>query len=218
VHPRRTYFFLTTCARQPLPDPAMSPYIGRNIITPPLSSTASGSEDADEERRRELSPSPEVDLSPEFDEMDDDVPMPCTPPGSFSGRIPRVSGDVPRNHRSASPPLEKDEREFTQTAEGLQKRKMSGDLLAADPVEQLMDLDDPSRDDSLFGGEPKTLSATLPAHMVQLASPAMRPTFSLNLKRDGEGDTWAKLDSMLGWDRSPEHIELDELEGLMNEF
>jgi len=192
------------------------------ILTPPsssnASSNASGSEAADEERRRELSPSPDVELFPDFDNMDDDIPMPSTPIGSFTGRFPPTNPSVARHQRSTSPPLEKDEKEFTQTAEGLQKRKLSGDMLSAELVLQEMDLDDTSRDD-LFGGESKTLlSVPLPPHMTLVASPAIRPLFSLSLKKEGEPDNWAKLNSMLEWDRSPENIEIEELEGLLNDY
>lgn len=227
MHPRRTYFYLTTGPHQPLPDPATRPFPVRTVVTPPLSTTTSGSEDADEERRRELSPSPEVDLSsPEFDDMDDDIPMPSTPIGSFSGRYPRLRpGGLTRSARGVSPPLEKDEREFTQTAEGLQKRKLSGDMLAADPVvDHEMDLDDDEadiRDDGLFGAgeEPKTATALGVAHHIALvASPAIRPTFSLlGSKRDGD-ESWAKLDSMVGWDRHPENIDVEEIDGLFSDF
>jgi hypothetical protein len=220
VHPRRTYFYLTTCPHQPLPDPSAVQLLQRTIVTPSLSSGASASEDADEERRRELSPSPEVDLSsPEFDDMDDDVPMPSTPIGSLSGRAPRLSSFMARSHRGTSPPLEKDEKEFTQTADGLQKRKLTGEMKAAasEPVGQVMDLDDSARDYSLFG-EQKAFTAGFIATMDFVTSPAIRPSFPLNLKKDGEAENWAKLDSLLEWDRSPENIELEELDGLLDDY
>ncbi len=197
----------------------MSSFVSRTIITPPLSSSSSGSDAADDERRRELSPSPEVDLSsPEFDDMDDDIPMPSTPPGSFSGRMPRASTDLPRNHRSASPPLEKDEKEFTQTAEGLQKRKLSGSMLSAEPDEREMELDESSHCDPLFGGESKTLAVYMSSQVALMTSPAIQPTFTPSIKRDSEADGLARLDGLLEWDRKPENIELDELEGLMTDF
>lgn len=221
VHPRRTYFYLTTCPHGPLPEPTMAALAAahaRTLVTP---SATSASEDADDERRRELSPSPEVDLSsPEFDDVDDDMPMPATPVGSFSGRqIPTLALPV-QAQRGASPPLEKDEKEFTQTADGLQKRKLSGELLPGKPelVVQSTELDDHSKDDSLFG-EPKPVNASSnPPPMAFMASPAMRPAFSVSTKKEGEMDGWAKLDSLLEWDRSPETIELDELDCLLNDY
>lgn len=169
----------------------------------------------DEERRRELSPSPEVDLSsPEFDDMEDDMPMPLTPVGSFSGRHPVAV----QHQRGASPPLEKDEKEFTQTADGLQKRKLNGELLngKSEPADHAMELEE-HKDDSLFA-EPKVASHHTPSVAFSIASPAMRPTFSLNMKRESEVDSWAKYDSLLEWDRSPETVELDELDCLLGDF
>lgn len=170
------------------------------------------------ERRRELSPSPEVDLSsPEFDDNDDDVAMPTTPIGSF----PRGYGmhrGIP-GRRAASPPLEKDEKEFTQTADGLQKRKLSGDLLSATANSGNMDVDYCVKDDAgLFGEKMSTITYSGPIPFV--TSPAMRPsTMSLNLsKRDADTDNWFKLENMLEWDRSPENIELDELDCLLNDY
>jgi hypothetical protein len=183
------------------------------------------------ERRRELSPSPEVDLSsPEFDDMDDDFAMPSTPIGSFSLRggfymPPRpVHSGSARHGRAVSPPLEKDEKEFTQTADGLQKRRLNGGDLAgpllstsASPVEQagLMSMDLERDEGSLFGGVVMMNAASF------VSSPAIRPstTMSLNFgRKDGEVDSWAKLEGMLEWDRSPENIELEELDGLLDDY
>lgn len=169
--------------------------------------------------------------------MDDDFAMPSTPIGSFSLRggfympprpIPSGSG---RHGRASSPPLEKDEKEFTQTADGLQKRKLNGDLLSsggnAPPVVvEPMDLE---RDEgALFGVMPggaapvavaTGMSSVVPP-MSFVSSPAIRPsTMSLNFgRKDGEMDSWAKFEGMLEWDRSPENIELEELDGLLVDY
>jgi len=228
VHPRRTYFYLTTCPHQPLPDPAHAAALSqlahmRTIISPALSSAASSSEDTDMERRRELSPSPEVDLSsPEFDDMDDDVAMPTTPIGSLSLRGFAAPRCIPgRSNRAASPPLEKDEKEFTQTADGLQKRKLSGDLLSVVTATSVtMDLDYCTKDDSGLFGEKlgSSNSSSMPISFV--TSPAMRPSaMSLNFgKKDSDGEGWLKLEDMSGWDRSPEIMGLDELDCLLTDF
>lgn len=218
MHPRRTYFYLTVCPHQPLPD-AATQLAQRAIATPELSSSTSTSEDAesaDNDRRRELSLSPEVDLSsPEFDDMEEDVPMPGTPMGSVS-----LSRHRPANAMSKQkdePPLEKDEREFTQTADGLQKRKLSGSLLSANPVEHI-DMYDGVQNDLLFG-ESKGLNlapSLLPHHY--MTSPAMRPSLVVATKKDSEAEGWSKLDAMLDWDRSPETVELDELDCLLNDY
>lgn len=151
THPRRTYYYLTTCPNQPLPDPTSEHFIlPRTMATPPISA-ASGpsaiSESLATDHRREMSPSPEIDLDASFDfgievpretpelELDDDFMSPATP-NSFA--YPRA--DDYRSHRShqrgASPPLERDEREFTQTAEGLQKQKNAGNRFMLQPVGQ----------------------------------------------------------------------------------
>ncbi|KAK3332085.1 hypothetical protein B0T19DRAFT_473051 [Cercophora scortea] len=256
VHPRRTYFYLTTCPRLPIPDPAHAAVLishlahSRTIISPSLSSAASNSEDTDMERRRELSPSPEVDLSsPELDDMDDDIAMPTTPIGSLSIRGYGLTGSrlnhslggntgmSGRNHRAASPPLEKDEKEFTQTADGLQKRKLSGDMLSATSSPEQAgsaELDYCTKDDNGLFGEKMMLTSSsttsasasaggnLPNNMSFLTSPTIRPaTMSMTYnmgKRDIEAESWLKLDNMLEWDRSPENIELEELDCLLNDY
>ncbi|KAK4198591.1 hypothetical protein QBC40DRAFT_90633 [Triangularia verruculosa] len=241
VHPRRTYFYLTTCPHQPLPDPAQAATLShlahnRTIISPSISSGASNSEDADSDaiRRRELSPSPEVDLSsPEFDDMDDE--MPSTPIGSYSLPgfcLPPTSHFIAHHlngrsssRRAASPPLEKDEKEFTQTATGLQKRKLNGDLLKANPpapVEQPALVDLEKEEGSLFGGNNTATSSSNNNSGINLSfvsSPAIRSTMYFPITRkDAETESWNKWDSMLEWDRSPENIELDELDGLLSDY
>ncbi|KAI3321105.1 hypothetical protein HD806DRAFT_213095 [Xylariaceae sp. AK1471] len=217
VHPRRTYFYLTTCPHLPLPDPFS---IQRSaIVTPSLSSSGSTTEDTDNDRRRELSLSPEVDLSsPEFDDMEDDYPMPGSSLGSASGRH-RPIHNLSRIHKSEEPPLEKDEKEFTQTADGLQKRKARGELLSATPVDQL-GIDDGMQNEQLFGEPHRTFIPSFLPHMAFMTSPAMRPTLTIPapMKRDGEAEGWSKLDAMLDWDKSPETIELDELDCLLDDF
>ncbi|GKT44106.1 uncharacterized protein ColSpa_04287 [Colletotrichum spaethianum] len=213
IHPRRTYFYLTTCSRQPFPDsPA---YVHRAVISPSLSSIASGSEDGDDVdlRRRELSPSPEVDLSsPEFDDGDDDFAMPTTPVGSLPNNL-RYS----RSHRSASPPLEKDEREFTQTADVLQKRKLARELSSAGNVEQSTSAYESARDDGMF--EEKhgaTVGNGLVLTHQFITSPTIKATAPSSARKETDGDSWFKLGNLLEWDHSPENIELDELDCLLD--
>jgi hypothetical protein len=188
--------------------------------------------------------------SPEFDDVDDDFAMPSTPIGSLSLRggfnyftngpgglkaAGSGSGSARHHHnRATSPPLEKDEKEFTQTADGLQKRKLRGELLSGGSGEQAVASAEPdfsNKDDSgLFGGirspylpaaSNTTGVATLstPANAFFATSPAMRPSaLPLNLSRkDTESENWAKLD-VLEWDRSPENIELDELDCLLSGY
>ncbi|KXJ89740.1 hypothetical protein Micbo1qcDRAFT_10479 [Microdochium bolleyi] len=220
VHPRRTYYYLTTCPHLPLPDATSAQQ--SSMVTPSLASSISTTEETEADRRRELSMSPEVDLSsPEFDDMDDDVPVPGTPMGSVSGRQ-RPVHNVARAHKADEPPLEKDEKEFTQTADGLQKRRLTGKLLSADPVDTNLLVDDSLQNETLFGESHRAL-ALAPSffpHMAYMTSPAMRPSVPMppSAKKDNEAESWLKLDAMLDWDRSPETVELDELDGLLNGF
>ncbi|KAG5994539.1 hypothetical protein E4U54_003061 [Claviceps lovelessii] len=214
VHPRRTYFFLTTCPRQPLLDSSISDPIRHSpVVTPSVSLTDdSGSDDVDA-RRRDLSPSPEVDLSsPEFDDMDDEVGMPITPMGSFQSHTFRMR--YGRDLRRNSPPLETDEREFTQTADVLQKRKFAHDdavIAVPETVERNFSLEYGYRDDFWFGDR-VIPSATL------VASPAMRPSTMASLRKEDEADSWLKLNKLFEWDRTAESIEIDELDCLLDTY
>ena len=200
---------------QPILDPYTNPFPQRAIISPSLSSAASRSDEADAERRRELSPSPEVDLStPDFD--DEEMVIPPTPTGSFSGRIIEPA----RNTRASSPPLEKDEKEFTQTARGMQKRKLSGDDVEMSGVPSDIE-GHPTKamDSEALFGEGRNLSVNTTA--VFISSPTMKPSLMSNtLKRPSEeNDLWARVEGAMEWDmRSPESVELAELEGMLDDF
>ncbi|GJN71951.1 hypothetical protein PLICBS_006022 [Purpureocillium lilacinum] len=206
VHPRRTYFFLTTCPRPALPDPNATQAPPSAIVTPSVSLTDdSGSDDVDA-RRRDLSPSPEVDLSsPEFDDADEDSAMPITPIGSFKARHLKHSRDM----RHDSPPLEKDEREFTQTADVLQKRKLNDSPPAPDTVERNSGMEYGYRDDIWFGDSRLNAAATF------LTSPAMRPSLPSSMRKDDEADPWLKINEMFQWDKGAESIEIEELDCLL---
>lgn len=210
VHPRRTYFFLTTLPRQPIPDSAaaVTPFIQAPVlVTPSVSLTDdSGSDDA-EGRRRELSPSPEVDLSPtEFDDSEDIV-MPGTPVGSISSQRNRIS----RDSRRDSPPLEKDEREFTQTADVLLKRKLSQEMPVIEPQERAA-LADEFRD-IWFATDSR-----IPSSAAFFTSPAMKPTVGPVSRKEDEADSWVKFNKLSDWDMGAESIEIDELDYLFDTY
>ncbi|EEY23210.1 conserved hypothetical protein [Verticillium alfalfae VaMs.102] len=149
----------------------------------------------------------EVDLSPDFDDMVDDMNVPVTPIGSFSKTV-----RMPRSLRSASPPLEKDEREFTQTADGLHKRKLSGEPLPG--CGEHVQPDDLARDD-LFGDR-SYIAAGSTVSTNFMASPAFRATFPPSSTRKETEDNWLKFGKSLEWDYKPEDIELDELDCLLD--
>ncbi|OAA50586.1 hypothetical protein NOR_01036 [Metarhizium rileyi] len=211
VHPRRTYFFLTTCPRQLLPDSSITqPAHHAAIVTPSVSLTDdSGSDDVDA-RRRELSPSPEVDLSsPEFDDMEDDVGVPITPIGSVKSHMNHLRHG--RDLRRDSPPLETDEREFTQTADVLQKRKFAYDnsCAAFETIDRTCTIEYGFRDEIWFGD--RALSTT-----AFLTSPAIKPSPMSTLRKEDDADSWLKLNKLFEWDVSPESIEIDELDCLLD--
>ena len=274
VHPRKVFYFLTTTRRQEIPadssDLFTSPLLssisasnkgGKRVISPSLSN-ASIDEDAEsaEERKREaLSPSPEVDLSaPELDAIvsgaDDDFTTPPTPAGSsFSGRSSLArdgtSGaseglSLVHNHRAASPPLEGDEKEFTQTASSMRMRGMSLDgpnirpstemvESAAEPM-QVEETEEEKANRNreaavaLFGGHHLS---TQEVGLGIMSSPLVKSE-QLTIKQEAKKedldvDMQAEESiSILGdhgfgttWDiREPENIELEELDDLFGGF
>lgn len=217
IHPRRTYYFLTTCPHQPLPDSSSLLPTRQSVVTPSVSLTDdSGSDDADA-RRRELSPSPEVDLSPhQFEDVDDDFSMPATPIGSFHSHQRHMP---PRRvSRHNSPPLEKDEREFTQTADVLQKRKLNEEAPISESIERGSSFEYGYRDDIWFGDH-RMFGPT-----AFITSPSIKPSgFSTGIssvmssaRKEDEAESWLKLSKLLEWDKGAESIEIDELDGLLD--
>lgn len=204
VHPRRTYYFLTTYPHKPLPTEILTLQTAQAaIVTPSVSLTDDSGSDDIESRRRELSPSPEVDLlPPEFDDMMDGISLPTTPhKRRFLARDPRRD----------SPPLEKDEREFTQTADVLQKRKLSDALAPPENLERSNPAEFTYRDDSWYMDTRSTVPSAF------LTSPAMKPSVS-SYKKEEEGINWLKLNSLIEWDKGAESIEIDELDGLFDTY
>ncbi|KAF2236891.1 hypothetical protein EV356DRAFT_54811 [Viridothelium virens] len=143
THPKRTYFYLTTSPHQDLPEFTAAITSQSRIISPSLSSGSNNNISKDEtmsdedgaasdtsrHERAALSPSPEVDFScPELD-GDDSSSTSLTPGGNFSGRNSVASESHRSNGAGNSarqpPPLERDEREFTQTAAEVRRRRRS---------------------------------------------------------------------------------------------
>ena len=178
-----------------------------------------------------------MDLSShDFEEVEDnDLVTPPTPTGSFSGRPSHQeslrSSALSRNHRANSPPIEREENEFQQMVQGLQRRQLSQDIdvqvkdSIAQPSSALpeaeytlskhMDIDN-----ELFGDNGKGHSA---GHTVFISSPAMKPLMvpTMTSKRilDDTTGLWTRIEEQMEWDtRSPENIELDELDGLLDDF
>ena len=129
IQPRRVYYYLTTCARQPIPElvnPSSLNSVVR-IISPSISSGPDDEEQRDtnlEARRKERdapSPSPEPDLIAAVYNHE---------PENMSGVAFAESSEYPSAsiydeayQQAASPPLESDEREFTHTASVMATRR-----------------------------------------------------------------------------------------------
>ncbi len=166
THPRRTYFYLSIYPHQPIPETS-NPAQANRIISPSLSSaTGEDEEDCGRESRARVapSPSPEIDLSAPDLAVEEDVRNSLTPAGSFSAHAGTLlhdvissSADIAHNRRAASPPLERDEREFEQTASSLQKRKQLNQLRRALVGSSNVDVDvgnDGDDGDDLVGAAP----------------------------------------------------------------
>ncbi|CAF9909960.1 MAG: hypothetical protein HETSPECPRED_009568 [Heterodermia speciosa] len=275
VHPRKVYYFLTTKPRQEFPtdssDILDSPLIialhsggkgGKRIVSPSLSNASvdEDMESAEDRRRATLSPSPEIDLSAhELDDAllagEDDYTTPPTPAGTFSGRssLARDGSNaseeisLAHNHRAASPPLEGDEKEFTQTASNMRMRGMSLDDQSIRPS---MEIANPDRETEheiqvdeteeekarrnrevaadLFGGQH---DATQDISSAMLSSPMIRPIHEHvalpEVKMEETPSAEMKESNSIlgdsgfgvGWDtREPENIGLDELDDLFGAF
>ncbi|KAK2777461.1 hypothetical protein FQN53_002234 [Emmonsiellopsis sp. PD_33] len=147
IHPRKVFFYLTTSPHQPLPeasDDILTPTTESKRITPSVSNASDDfDDDVDDDLARErarLSPSPEVDLSaPEFGEdVGDELDGHSAPGGSHATSNFGVRTNLSNihnhrlayNHRAISPPLEGDEKEFTQTASSVRERTSSEEVAA----------------------------------------------------------------------------------------
>ncbi|KAF2687321.1 hypothetical protein K458DRAFT_296186 [Lentithecium fluviatile CBS 122367] len=232
THPKRVYYFLTTCAHQPIPDDASSAQAAARIITPSLSA-ASEEEDMDARSRDMRSPSPELDLS-DFDDGSDLFSNQAHPPSTHN---------IAHNRRAQSPPLEKDEREFTQTASFLQQRRKSMEAererSASTSIEEAP-IPDVTMDDipeveeteesaarknsetaaALFGQmdhmptfQPDLGSSSplLKASLsIEMPPPMFKPS-EIKMQTESIDWSWSEL-------KSPEHIELEELDDLFGGF
>lgn len=211
VHPRRLYFYLTTSPHQPIPEVAELLPKPKRVISPSLSSASAADEDDRYTRgRTALSPSPEVDLSsPELEDQNNKQ-NPPTPGGSFSARnsLPRehppTATNLAHNRRAASPPLEREERDFKQTANALQiqlqQRRNSQDVpmstddapagVDADAMSVAMSVEAEESEESaalknmeaaksLFEGHAEHLG--LPAQSFEFSSPMLKPEAGLHI-------------------------------------
>jgi hypothetical protein len=232
THPKRVYYFLTTCPHQAITDDASNALAAPRIITPSLSA-ASEEEDMDARSRDVRSPSPELDLS-DFDDGSDPFSTQPHPPSTHN---------IAHNRRAQSPPLEKDEREFTQTASFLQQRRRSmqaerersastsmedapaldvtmDDIPEVDETEESAARKNSETAAALFG-QMDHMSTFAPdlgssspilkaAINVEMPPPMFRPG-EIKIQTDNIEWSWSDL-------KSPEHIELEELDDLFGGY
>ena len=191
-----------------------------------------------------MSPSPEVDLSPL--DLDEDHPMsPATPGESFSGRSSLTRDGSIAEHRTIpnrapSPPLEADEKRFTETATAVRARGLSlnepivhtsvevtGDRASNQQLEVIEETAEMTRrkDEELgyelFGHANGAL--TLPTRTALASSPMIvaKDDHAVNMKRVTALVTDIGLQDvdMANWELgSPENVELDELDGMFSGF
>jgi hypothetical protein len=249
VHPRKVFFYLTTTSHQELPESS------NDIIAPttsdakrltPSVSPSVNQDDIDLETRERLrmSPSPEVDLS--LPDLDDDHSIsPPTPGESFSGRSSLTRDGSIAEHgtsqnRAPSPPLEADEKGFTETATAVRARGMSlNERIIHTSIEvtrepasnQQMEVIEETaemthrRDQELgyelFGHAHGTVAIS--NHPALLSSPLIiaKDDHAVNVKKVTALVTDIDLEDveMTNWElRSPENVELEELDGMFRGF
>ena len=249
VHPRKVFFYLTTTPHQKLPessDDIIAPTPSHVKRLTPSVSPSVDQDDIDLETRERLrmSPSPEVDLSsPDLD--DDDSMSPPTPGESFSGRSSLTRDGSIAEHRTTpnrapSPPLEADEKGFTETATAVRARGMSLNErvihtsieISTEPatnpqmevIEETAEMThrrDQELGYELFGHAHRPVAA--PHHPALLSSPMIvaKDDHAANVKKVTALVTDIGLEDveMTNWElRSPENVELDELDGMFCGF
>lgn len=234
THPKRVYYFLTTTPHQPIPADGSNGAVLPRIVTPSLSSGVSEEEDMDARARARMSPSPELDLS-DYDESGSADP--------FSSQVhPPTIANISHNRRAQSPPLEKEEREFTLTASFLQQERKRAEAerersasMSAEPTQTSdVSMDDVAQSieetEELAARKNSEAAAALFGHMASSSfdfsvdSPALKSqAFHLEMPPPMFKPHEVKLEiADIDWSwsdmRSPEHIELDELEEMFGGY
>ncbi|KAL5399597.1 hypothetical protein PMIN03_010106 [Paraphaeosphaeria minitans] len=234
THPKRVYYFLSTSPHQPIPEDAGTLPAAARIISPSLSSAASD-DDADSHARDVRSPSPELDLS----DYDDAVSDPFT-----NATHQPTTHNIAHNRRAQSPPLEVDEREFTRTASSLQERRRSAQAerershsaveenttrpdvamnMDMDGIPELVETEESAaRKNSetaaaLFG---QMQHATFDP-VLAISSPLLKPALNIEMPPPPAfqtSDSWSEHDDEVWAMKSPENIELDELDDLFGNY
>jgi hypothetical protein len=103
----------------------------------------------------------------------------------------------------------------------MQKRKLSRDTDMGGVPSEIEDHSATKNMESetLFG-EARSLGVSNTA--IFISSPAMKPSLSLNsIKRvfEDSSEMWNRVDNAMQWDmRSPENVELEELDGMFDDL
>jgi hypothetical protein len=243
THPKRLYFYLSGRPHLPFPDPEPRVSATARIISPSLTSGTDEAEDDAGRRRSEMSPSPALDLEDSAVNFDN---------GSLSRSESFPNSHMPSGaptpglaQSRSSPALERDEHEFTQTANALQQLRRETEQMAKlkaldvkleiSPPEDAMILEDDSDEiiakrnieaaDVVFGQSDTSLFMRRSAYL--LSSPMIVPQrdpeevpgkpipFPLTLSTVED-----KIESSFAWTelKSPETVELDELENLFESY
>jgi hypothetical protein len=234
THPKRIYFYLSNQPHQPFPEPSETVAAASRIISPSLTSAETEEEDERNARKRdELSPSPELDLySPLLDDEDSHL--------AATDSFPNLLAQAPAHARSrslahgrTSPPLERDEREFTQTASSLQQRRKSESLEieAKDvPAPKLEATDEPMSEpdeseesaalrnkevaEQLFGHADRHLAP--PKAVFMGSSPMLKPQMHLDMTYPRHAEMRDAHHLVHEADLVCETVELDELDDLFS--
>ncbi|KAL8763720.1 MAG: hypothetical protein Q9184_000512 [Pyrenodesmia sp. 2 TL-2023] len=235
---------------------------GMRIISPSLSNASIDDDDSDAaelHKREAFSPSPEVDLSvPELDavaQAKDDFYSPPTPAGSTLSSRSSLARDgssgsgsedmnLTHNHRAQSPPLEGDEKEFTQTASNMRMRGMSFDEQNIRPSTEAvndlpatvgeMHLDETEeevahRDQedgvALFGGHQHAQEMGVAMMSSPFVKPMQSRVFMERVTKHSTTEVEMKGSNSImghqGYDwtmREPENVQLEELDDLFEDI
>jgi len=261
IHPRRVFYYLTTQPHQPIPEVSAMVPIARRVISPAASShTDDDAEDKYIRDRSRLSPSPEIILSSPELEDDSDIDVASVFSGRSSLSRDLSSSNLSHNRRAQSPPLEREERDFKQTANELQEqRRNSRQRTGSAPNDNAIKMEENSgsdvrntievSDDNDGSSRPhkEPLPSLFPnsdALAFNFSSPVLRPQYApmhldgkvLQPYNDEGRQVFKGVDSISldivnndpmdissAWDengqlRSPEDIELDELQGVFDGY
>lgn len=204
-NPRRTYYYINT-TRKECPQVDMSTRYHAKSCRP--ASPPDSDEESHLETRRAMSPSPEVDLGiSSLDDAADDNLQSDTRTSSIPSSV-----FVANTHQMGVALLERDEREFTQTADGLQKRKLS--TTSPHEISRMGDHDDWTNQDVCWGPSKFSHAYNVTVQVQSSPGPLTKSDFLRYPKRDHHSHNWTRMDRVTEWDQSPENIELDELDVL----